>query len=118
MGCLHLSHRKARPTPPLRLGSGALLWRALDLDGITREVLGHHVEACFSARFPELGTGREAPGALKFISKAVEEIQEARVLQGDRRPPSGAAPCLGEGKEFRVCIDIPGLNRASSRQLF
>ena len=79
--------------------------------------LGHHVEALFRARFPGEGSRREAPGIQEFISKAIEEIQEGRVLQGDRRLPRGAAHCPGEGKEFRVCIDIPGLNRAASRQL-
>ena len=76
------------------------------------------MEACFSARFLGKGIGREAPGVQEFISKAVEEIQEARVLQGDCRPPPSTAHCPGEGKEFRVYIDIPRLNRAASRQLF
>ena len=31
--------------------------------------------------------------------------------------PRGVAHCHGEGKEFRVCIDIPGLNRVASQQL-
>mgnify|MGYP005836812213 CR=1 FL=1 len=57
---------------------------------------------------------RKAPGGQEFISKAIEEIQEARVLQGDRHLPCGAAHCPGEGKEFHVCIDIPELNRAAS----
>lgn len=78
----------------------------------------HHVEACFSARFPGEGAGHEALGVQEFISKAVEQIQEARVLQGDRRPPLSVAHCPVEGKEFRVCIDILGLNRVASRQLF
>ena len=75
------------------------------------------MEALFRARFPGEGIRWEAPGVQEFISKAIEEIQEARVWQGDRRLPRGAAHCPGEGKEFRVCIDIPGLNRAASRQL-
>ena len=58
----------------------------------------------------------EAPGVQEFISKAIEEIQEGRVLQGDRRLPHGGARS-SEGKEFCDCIDIPGLNRATSRQL-
>ena len=76
------------------------------------------MEACFSARFPGEGAGHEALGVQEFISKAVEQIQEARVLQGDRRPPTSGSHCLGEGKEFHVCIDILGLNRAASQQLF
>ena len=57
------------------------------------------------------------PGAQEFISEAIEEIREGRFLQGDRRLPRGGARCPSKGKEFRVCIDIPGLNRATSRQL-
>lgn len=79
--------------------------------------LGHHVEALFKERFPGEDSRREAPGAEEFISKAIKEIQEGRVLQGDRRLPCGAAHFPGEGKEFRVCIDIPGLTRAASQQL-
>ena len=82
-----------------------------------REALGNHVEALFGARFLGEGSWHEAPGVQEFISKEIEEIQEGRALQGDRRLPRGAAHCPGEGKEFRVCIDIPGLNRAASQQL-
>ena len=88
---------------------------ASDLAGATREAFGHYVEACFNARFPGESAGRKASGAQQFIGKEVEEIQEARVLQGDRRPPWGAAHCHGKGKEFRVCIDISRLNEAASR---
>ena len=99
------------PGAPLRLGSGALLGRASDLANVTREALGHHVEACFSTRFSGEGVGRKAPDIQEFIGKAIEEIQEARFLQGVRHPPRGTAHCPGQGKEFRVCINIPGSTR-------
>ena len=73
------------------------------------------MEARFSACFPREGVRREAPGVQEFISKAIEEIQEARLLQGYRRLSRGAAHYPSEGKEFRICIDILGLNRATSR---
>ena len=38
-------------------------------------------------------------------------------MRGDRRPP-GAAPHPGEDGGLRVCIDILGLNRAASQELF
>ena len=38
-------------------------------------------------------------------------------MHGDRRPP-GAAPHPGEDGGLRVCIDVPGLNRAASQELF
>ena len=76
------------------------------------------MEVLFRACFPGEGNRREARTIQEFISKAIEEIQEARVLQGDRRLPRGAAHCPGEDKEFRVCIDILGLSRAALRQLF
>ena len=71
------------PGALLGQGSGALLWRASDLANITREVLGHHVEACFAARLPQEGAGRGAPGAQEFLVKATQELQEARTICGD-----------------------------------
>ena len=85
---------------------------------VTREALRHHVEALFRAHFPGEGIRRRAPGVQEFINKAIEEIQEARVLQGDHFLPGGVAHCPGEGKDFRVSIDIPGLIRVASWQLF
>ena len=38
-------------------------------------------------------------------------------MRGDRRSP-GAAPHPGEDAGLRVCIDVPGLNRAASQELF
>ena len=38
-------------------------------------------------------------------------------MRGDRRPP-GAAPHPGEDGGLRFCIDFPGLNRATSQELF
>ena len=32
------------------MGSGAFVWMAFDLTNATREVLGHHFEACLDAR--------------------------------------------------------------------
>ena len=61
------------------MGSGALLRRASDIARVMRKALGHHVEALFRACFPGGGSRREAPGVQEFISKAIEEIQEARV---------------------------------------
>ena len=61
----------------------------------------------------------EESGILQeFITKAVEELQEARAMRGDRCPPPGAAPCPGEGSELRACVNIPGLNMAASQELF
>ena len=76
------------------------------------------MEACFAARFPQEGTRRGAPSAQEFITQAIQELQEARTIRGDRRPPPGAAPHPGEDGGLRVCIDIPGLNRAASQERF
>ena len=75
------------------------------------------MEACFAARFPQEDTGRGAPSAQEFITKTTQELQDARAMRGDRRLP-GAAPHPGEDGGLRVCIDIPGLNRAASQELF
>ena len=83
-----------------------------------REAFGHHTEACFIARFPHEGTRHGVPGAQEFITKATEELQEARALRGDHRSPPGTAPCPGEDNELGVCVNIPGLNMATSQERF
>ena len=75
------------------------------------------MEACFAARFPQENTGQGAPTAQEFITKTTQELQDARAMRGDRRS-RGAAPHPGEDAGLRVCIDVPGLNRAASQELF
>ena len=75
------------------------------------------MEVCFTTRFPQEDTGRGAPDAQEFIAKTTQELQDARAMCGDRRPP-GAAPHPGEDGGLRVCIDIPGLNRVASQERF
>ena len=70
------------------MGSGFLLWRAFDLFSVTREAFGHHVEACFNSCFSEQGTGCEAPSAQEIITRAIEDLQEARAMCGERRTTS------------------------------
>ena len=77
----------------------------------------HHVEACFAAHFPQEDTGRGAPGSQEFITKTTQQLQEARAIRGDRRPLC-SAPHPGEDAGLRICLDIPGLNRAASQELF
>ena len=74
------------------------------------------MEACFNASFREESTGREAPGAQEFITKEIEELQEAQAMPGEGRPArstiAAAAPNVGGG--LRICVKIPSLNRAAS----
>ena len=92
---------------------GALSWRATDFANVTREALGHHLEACFKARFPQEGMRQGGPNPQEFVSQITQELQESRVMSGSRRLPA-AAPHPGEDGGLRVCIDIPGLNRVAS----
>ena len=71
------------------------------------------MEACFEARFPQEGVRQGEPDPQEFVSKAIQELQESRVMRGSRRLPV-VAPHLGEDGGLRVCIDIPGLNRVAS----
>ena len=57
------------------------------------------------------------PTVQEFITKTTQELQDARAMRGDRRS-RGAAPHPGEDAGLRVCIDVPGLNRAASQELF
>ena len=79
---------------------------------ITREELGHHLEACLVARFPQEGMGQGRPNPQEFITKTTQELQDARAMRRDRRS-RGAVPHPGEDAGLRVCIDVPGLNRAT-----
>ena len=75
------------------------------------------METCFAARFPQEGTGRGKPSAQEFIAKTTQELHNARAMRGDRRSPSAAPhPCEDGG--LRVCVDILGLNKAASQELF
>ena len=94
---------------------GALPWRAVDLAKVTRKALGHHVEACFEAHFHQEGARQGGPNPQEFVSKAIQELQESRVMRGSRRLPA-VAPHPGEDGGLRVCIDIPGLNQAASQE--
>ena len=80
-----------------------------------REALGPHLEACFTARDPQESTGQGVPTTQEFITKTTQELQEARAMCGDCRLP-GVAPHPGEEGGLRVCIDVPGLNRAASQE--
>ena len=69
------------------------------------------------AHHPQEDTRRGAPSAQEFITKTTQELQDARATHGDRRSPS-AAPHPSEDAGLRVCIDVPGLNKAMSQELF
>ena len=101
------------PDALLRQGSGALTWRATDLARVTREALGHHMEACFKACFPQEGVRQGGPDPQEFVSKAIQELQESRVMKGGHRLPA-VAPHPGEDGGPHICINVPGLNRVTS----
>ena len=65
------------------------------------------------ARFPQEGARQGEPDPREFFSKAIQELQESRVMKGGRRLPA-VAPHPGEDGGLRICIDIPGLNRVDS----
>ena len=103
------------PDALLSQGSGALSWRATDFAKVAREALGHHLEGCFQARFPQEGTRQGRPDPQEFIASNTQELQESRVMRGSRRLPA-MTPHPGEDAGMRVCIDVPGLNRAASQE--
>ena len=57
------------------------------------------------------------PNTQEFITKTTQELQEARAMRGDSRP-RGVAPHPDKDAGPRVCINVPGLNRAASQELF
>ena len=57
------------------------------------------------------------PTVQEFITKTTQELQDARTMRGDRRS-QGAAPHPGEDAGLPICIDVQGLNRAASQELF
>ena len=64
--------------------------RVTDFAKITREVLGHHLEACFAACFPQEGTRQGGSNPQEFITKITQELQESRVMCGSHRLPAVA----------------------------
>jgi hypothetical protein len=56
----------------------------------------------------------------EFITKAIKELQEAQAMRGERRPacPTSSAAAPDAGGQLRVCVNIPGLNRAASQDAF
>ena len=80
-----------------------------------REALGHHLETCFKALFPQEGMRQGGPNPQEFIARNTQELQESRILPCSRRLPA-IAPHPGEDGELRVCIDVPGLNQAASQE--
>lgn len=105
------------PGALLKQGSGAPTWRATDLAKVMREAFGHHLEACFRARFPQEGARRGGAKPQEFVSQVTQELQVSRVMSGSRRLPA-AAPHPGKDGGLRICIDIPGLNQAASQERF
>ena len=57
------------------------------------------------------------PTTQEFITKTTQELQEARAMRGDGCP-QGAAPHPSKDAGLRICIDVPGLNRAASQERF
>ena len=82
-----------------------------------REALGHHLEACLTARFPQENTWQGEPSVQEFITKTTQELQDERAMRGGRCSP-GAAPHAGEDAGLRICVDITGLNGAVSQEIF
>ena len=69
------------------------------------------------ARFPQEGMGQGGPNPQEFITNITQELQESRVMRDNRCLPS-VAPHPGKDGGLRVCVDIPGLNRAASQERF
>ena len=55
------------------------------------------------------------PNPQEFIARNIQELHESRVMHGSRRQPT-IAPHPSEDGRLRVCINIPGLNRAASQE--
>ena len=73
------------------------------------------MEVFFKARFPQEGIRQGGPNPQEFIVRNIQKLQESRVMRGSRCLPV-LAPHPGEDAGMRVCIDVPGLNRAASQE--
>ena len=100
------------------MGSGALLWSVSGLSDVSREVFRHHLQACLDARFCEPSVSRSALGAQDFIDQVTEELQYARLIRGGRNRTTPSPPTRSPSDCFRVCVDIAGLNLATSQEPF
>ena len=73
------------------------------------------MEACFVARFPQEGPRQGDPDPQEFVSKAIQKLQESRVMRGARRLPA-VPPHPSEDGGLCVCVDVPGLNQVASQE--
>src|SRR3954469_4866984 len=73
------------------------------------------MEACLEARFPREGARQGRSDQQEFVNKAIQELQESRIMRGCRRSPT-VAPHPGEDGGLRVCVDIPGLNQIATTE--
>ena len=73
------------------------------------------MEACFEARFPQEGAKQGRPDQWEFVSKAIQELRESRIMRGCRHPPV-VAPHLGEDGGLHFCVDVPGLNQIATTE--
>ena len=73
------------------------------------------MEACLEARFPQEGARQGRSDPQEFVDKAIQELQESRIMRGCRHLPD-VAPHPGEDGGLRVCIDVPGLNQVATME--
>src|SRR3954468_2272791 len=73
------------------------------------------MEACLEARFPQEGARQGRSNQQEFVNKAVQELQESRIVRGCHRLPA-MAPHPGEDGGLRVCINVPGLNEVATME--
>ena len=90
---------------------GALFWRASGLVNLMREVLGHHLEACFAARFPQESMGQGGPNCCGIVTSdvlvkglscgaiATRKLEGVNRDKGHERVYTSSAP-YGEGKAY------------------
>ena len=89
-------------------------WKALELVGVSRGVIEHHLAVCPNARPIKQKARRQALEKQAFIVQEVHNLQEAEVVQEVRHPEWLANPVVvpKKGGKERMCVDFTSLNKA------
>ena len=95
-------------------------WEPLDLPGVPREVVEHHLAVCPGARPIQQKVRRQAQDRQDFIVEEVHKLLKAKVIREVLHPTWLANPVVvpkPSGKK-RLCIDFTDLNKEFPKDAF
>ncbi|KAM0890753.1 hypothetical protein ACQ4PT_026840 [Festuca glaucescens] len=108
-----MQERTATKKIPLNAdGLGATL--TIDMSGVSREVIEHHLAVCPNARPVKQKMRRQAPEKQNFIIQEVEKLKQLKLIREVTHPTWTANPvvALKGNSGGHLCVDFINLNKA------